>query len=77
MVLWDEVFREVANEFPDVQTNSLLIDAAAMESTFMTAACGGITTVRNASTRRMKLSAITVRISSTVIAGDPLAHARA
>ena len=31
MVLWDDVFREVAVEFPDVQTNSLLIDAAAME----------------------------------------------
>jgi tartrate dehydrogenase/decarboxylase/D-malate dehydrogenase len=31
MVLWDTVFREVAAEFPDVQTNSLLIDAAAMD----------------------------------------------
>ena len=31
MVLWDQVFREVAAEFPDVQTNSLLIDAAAMD----------------------------------------------
>lgn len=31
MVLWDDVFRAVAVEFPDVQTNSLLIDAAAMD----------------------------------------------
>jgi tartrate dehydrogenase/decarboxylase/D-malate dehydrogenase len=31
MVLWDTVFREVAAGFPDVQTNSLLIDAAAMD----------------------------------------------
>jgi tartrate dehydrogenase/decarboxylase/D-malate dehydrogenase len=31
MVLWDEVFRAVANEYPDIQTQSLLIDAAAMD----------------------------------------------
>jgi tartrate dehydrogenase/decarboxylase/D-malate dehydrogenase len=31
MVLWDAVFREVTADFPDVQTNSLLIDAAAMD----------------------------------------------
>src|SRR5262249_40551706 len=31
MVMWDEVFREVAKEYPEVQTNSLLIDAAAMD----------------------------------------------
>jgi tartrate dehydrogenase/decarboxylase/D-malate dehydrogenase len=31
MVLWDEVFREVAKRYPDVETSSLLIDAAAME----------------------------------------------
>jgi tartrate dehydrogenase/decarboxylase/D-malate dehydrogenase len=31
MVLWDEVFREVRNDYPDVQTNSLLVDAAAMD----------------------------------------------
>src|SRR5207245_8948299 len=31
MVMWDEVFREVAKNYPDVQTNSLLIDAAAMD----------------------------------------------
>jgi tartrate dehydrogenase/decarboxylase/D-malate dehydrogenase len=31
MVLWDEVFRTVASHHPDVETNSLLIDAAAME----------------------------------------------
>jgi tartrate dehydrogenase/decarboxylase/D-malate dehydrogenase len=30
MVLWDRVFREVAAEFPDIQTESLLVDAAAM-----------------------------------------------
>jgi tartrate dehydrogenase/decarboxylase/D-malate dehydrogenase len=30
MVLWDRVFREVASEFPDIQTESLLVDAAAM-----------------------------------------------
>ncbi len=31
MVLWDEVFKAVAKDYPDVQTNSLLIDAAAMD----------------------------------------------
>jgi tartrate dehydrogenase/decarboxylase/D-malate dehydrogenase len=31
MVLWDEVFRDVAREFPDVEARSLLIDAAAMD----------------------------------------------
>jgi tartrate dehydrogenase/decarboxylase/D-malate dehydrogenase len=31
MVLWDETFALVATEFPDVQTESLLIDRAVME----------------------------------------------
>ncbi len=31
MVLWDECFARVAREFPDVQTESLLVDAAVME----------------------------------------------
>jgi len=31
MVLWDEVFRDVAREYPDVEAQSLLIDAAAMD----------------------------------------------
>ena len=31
MVLWDEVFREIGPEFPDVATESLLVDAAAMD----------------------------------------------
>lgn len=31
MVFWDEVFAEVARGFPEVQTASLLVDAAAME----------------------------------------------
>jgi tartrate dehydrogenase/decarboxylase/D-malate dehydrogenase len=31
MVLWDEVFRAVAKDYPDVQTSSLLVDAAAMD----------------------------------------------
>src|SRR5205807_4476595 len=31
MVLWDEVFRAVARDYPDVEANSLLIDAAAMD----------------------------------------------
>src|SRR5438477_1693383 len=31
MVLWDEVFRSVARDYPDVQVGSLLIDAAAMD----------------------------------------------
>jgi tartrate dehydrogenase/decarboxylase/D-malate dehydrogenase len=30
MVLWDRVFDEIAGKFPDVQTESLLVDAAAM-----------------------------------------------
>jgi tartrate dehydrogenase/decarboxylase/D-malate dehydrogenase len=31
MVLWDEVFKAVARDYPDVQAGSLLIDAAAMD----------------------------------------------
>src|SRR5436305_6030691 len=31
MVLWDEAFQAVARDFPDVQTSSLLVDAAAMD----------------------------------------------
>jgi len=31
MVLWDEVFKSVAAEYPDVEASSLLIDAAAMD----------------------------------------------
>src|SRR4051812_37334075 len=31
MVLWDEAFRTVAAEFPDVQADQLLVDAAAMD----------------------------------------------
>ncbi|MBM3264402.1 MAG: isocitrate/isopropylmalate dehydrogenase family protein [candidate division Zixibacteria bacterium] len=31
MVFWDEVFKEVAREYPDVRTESLLIDAASMD----------------------------------------------
>jgi tartrate dehydrogenase/decarboxylase/D-malate dehydrogenase len=31
MVLWDEVLKIVARDYPDVQTNSLLVDAAAMD----------------------------------------------
>ncbi len=31
MVLWDEVFAEIAGEYPDVKTESLLVDAAVME----------------------------------------------
>ncbi len=31
MVLWDEVFKEVSRDYPDVQANSLLVDAAAMD----------------------------------------------
>ncbi|MBE0659804.1 MAG: tartrate dehydrogenase [Bryobacteraceae bacterium] len=31
LVLWDRVFREVAGEYPDVGTASLLVDAAAMD----------------------------------------------
>jgi tartrate dehydrogenase/decarboxylase/D-malate dehydrogenase len=30
MVLWDRTFRAVAAEFPDISTESLLVDAAAM-----------------------------------------------
>jgi tartrate dehydrogenase/decarboxylase / D-malate dehydrogenase len=30
MVLWDRTFQEVAADFPDVETESLLVDAAAM-----------------------------------------------
>jgi tartrate dehydrogenase/decarboxylase/D-malate dehydrogenase len=30
MVLWDRAFQEVADHFPDVETESLLVDAAAM-----------------------------------------------
>ncbi len=30
MVLWDRTFQEVAASFPDVETESLLVDAAAM-----------------------------------------------
>ncbi|MBV9502232.1 MAG: tartrate dehydrogenase [Acidobacteriaceae bacterium] len=30
MVLWDRVFQQVAAEYPDIQTESLLVDAAAM-----------------------------------------------
>ncbi len=30
MVLWDNVFREVAKEYDDIETESLLVDAAAM-----------------------------------------------
>ena len=31
MVLWDEVFKAVAKDYPDVQSSSLLVDAAAMD----------------------------------------------
>lgn len=31
MVLWDEVFKHVSKDYPDVQTNTLLVDAAAMD----------------------------------------------
>src|SRR5581483_10209565 len=30
LVLWDRVFEQVAGEFPDIETESLLVDAAAM-----------------------------------------------
>lgn len=30
MVFWDQVFEEVGREYPDVETHSLLVDAAAM-----------------------------------------------
>ncbi len=31
MVLWDRVFREIAAEYPGIRTESLLVDAAAMD----------------------------------------------
>jgi tartrate dehydrogenase/decarboxylase/D-malate dehydrogenase len=31
MVLWDEVFKDVARDYPNVQSSSLLVDAAAMD----------------------------------------------
>lgn len=31
MVMWDETFQQVARDYPDVQANSLLVDAAAMD----------------------------------------------
>jgi tartrate dehydrogenase/decarboxylase/D-malate dehydrogenase len=31
MVMWDEVFKGVAKDYPDVQSSSLLVDAAAMD----------------------------------------------
>jgi tartrate dehydrogenase/decarboxylase/D-malate dehydrogenase len=31
MVLWDDVFRTVSRDYPDIQTNALLVDAAAMD----------------------------------------------
>jgi tartrate dehydrogenase/decarboxylase/D-malate dehydrogenase len=31
MVLWDDVFRAVSKDYPDVQASSLLVDAAAMD----------------------------------------------
>jgi tartrate dehydrogenase/decarboxylase/D-malate dehydrogenase len=30
MVLWDRTFQEVASQYPDIETESLLVDAAAM-----------------------------------------------
>ena len=30
MVFWDQIFREVGREYPDVETRTLLVDAAAM-----------------------------------------------
>ena len=30
MVFWDQIFKEVGEEYPDVKTNSLLVDAASM-----------------------------------------------
>jgi len=30
MVFWDQIFKEVSEEYPDVETRSLLVDAAAM-----------------------------------------------
>lgn len=31
MVFWDEVFREVSGEYPDIETESLLVDRACMD----------------------------------------------
>jgi tartrate dehydrogenase/decarboxylase/D-malate dehydrogenase len=31
MVLWDDVFREVRKDYPDVESHALLVDAAAMD----------------------------------------------
>src|SRR5208282_2707620 len=31
MVLWDDVFRSVSRDYPDVQSHALLVDAAAMD----------------------------------------------
>jgi tartrate dehydrogenase/decarboxylase/D-malate dehydrogenase len=31
MVLWDDVYRAIAREYPEVQSNALLVDAAAMD----------------------------------------------
>jgi tartrate dehydrogenase/decarboxylase/D-malate dehydrogenase len=31
MVMWDEVFKDVSKDYPDVQSHSLLVDAAAMD----------------------------------------------
>ena len=31
MVLWDDVFRSVRQDYPDVESNALLVDAAAMD----------------------------------------------
>ena len=30
MVFWDQIFAELGKEYPDVETHSLLVDAAAM-----------------------------------------------
>ncbi|MBQ5869629.1 MAG: tartrate dehydrogenase, partial [Lachnospiraceae bacterium] len=30
MVFWDQIFKEISEEYPDVETRSLLVDAAAM-----------------------------------------------
>ena len=31
MVMWDDVFKQVSKDYPDVQSHSLLVDAAAMD----------------------------------------------
>ena len=31
MIVWDRAFERIASEYPDIQTDSLLIDAAAMD----------------------------------------------